>query len=84
MKGNIIKEIITTLSQFGQVHYRMSKDGVEFYRAGKLFGKLYNDQLYLLYNGQFNNLAQHCIFEFIQKYKASVANDKIPQNYSLR
>jgi hypothetical protein len=28
----------------------MSKDGVEFYRAGKLFGKLYNDQLYLLYN----------------------------------
>ena len=34
--------------------------------------------------GQFNNLAQHCIFEFIQKYKASVANDKIPQNYSLR
>ncbi len=50
MKGNIIKEIITTLSQFGQVYYRMSKDGVEFYRAGKLFGKLYNDQLYLLYN----------------------------------
>lgn len=50
MKGNIIKEIITTLSQFGQVHYRMSKDGVKFYRAGKLFGKLYNDQLYLLYN----------------------------------
>jgi len=46
LKGNIIKEIITPLSQFGQVHYRMSKDGVEFYRAGKL----YNDQLYLLYN----------------------------------
>lgn len=27
----------------------MTTDGVEFYRADKLFGKLYNEQLYLLY-----------------------------------
>lgn len=35
MENNIIKEIITTLSQFGQVNYRIITDGVEFYRAGK-------------------------------------------------
>ena len=27
----------------------MTADGVDFYRADKLFGKLYNEQLYLLY-----------------------------------
>jgi hypothetical protein len=27
----------------------MTTDGAEFYRADKLFGKLYNEQLYLLY-----------------------------------
>jgi hypothetical protein len=27
----------------------MTINGVEFYRSGKLFGKLYNEQLYLLY-----------------------------------
>ena len=53
MENNIIKDIITTLSQFGQVNYRMIKDGVEFYRAGKLFGKLYNEQLYLLYKADY-------------------------------
>jgi len=50
LENNIIKDIIITLSQFGEVNYRMTTDGVEFYRSGKLFGKLYNDQLYLLYN----------------------------------
>jgi hypothetical protein len=41
---------------------------------------LFSDgELYWL-GGQFKNLAQHCIFEFVQKYKTSVANDKIPQN----
>ena len=50
LENNIIKDIIKTLSQFGEVNYRMTADGVDFYRADKLFGKLYNDQLYLLYN----------------------------------
>jgi TfoX/Sxy family transcriptional regulator of competence genes len=45
LENNIIKDIITTLSQFGEVNYRMTTDGVEFYRANKLFGKLYNEQL---------------------------------------
>ena len=49
LENHIIKDIITTLSQFGEVNYRMTTDGVEFYRANKLFGKLYNEQLYLLY-----------------------------------
>jgi len=49
LENNIIKDIITTLSQFGEVNYRMTTDGVEFYRANKLFGKLYNEQLHLLY-----------------------------------
>ena len=35
------------VSQFGEVNYRMTINGVEFYRSGKLFGKLYNEQLYL-------------------------------------
>jgi hypothetical protein len=48
-QNNIIKDIIKTLSQFGEVNYRMTTDGAEFYRADKLFGKLYNEQLYLLY-----------------------------------
>jgi hypothetical protein len=30
--------------------------------------------------GQFNNLTQHCIFEFVQYTKNSVANDKIQKN----
>lgn len=49
LENNIIKDIIKTLSQFGEVNYRTTTDGVEFYRADKLFGKLYNEQLYLLY-----------------------------------
>ncbi|MBU6184661.1 MAG: hypothetical protein KGO98_05310 [Rickettsiales bacterium] len=49
LENNIIKDIIKTLSQFGEVNYRMTTDGAEFYRADKLFGKLYNEQLYLLY-----------------------------------
>ena len=49
LENNIIKDIIKTLSQFGEVNYRMTINGVEFYRSGKLFGKLYNEQLYLLY-----------------------------------
>jgi hypothetical protein len=49
LENNIIKDIINTLSQFGEVNYRMTINGVEFYRSGKLFGKLYNEQLYLLY-----------------------------------
>ena len=49
LENNIIKDIIKTLLQFGEVNYRMTTDGVEFYRADKLFGKLYNEQLYLLY-----------------------------------
>jgi TfoX/Sxy family transcriptional regulator of competence genes len=53
LENNIIKDIIKTLSQFGQVNYRMITDGVEFYRAGKLFGKLYNEQLYLLYKADY-------------------------------
>jgi TfoX/Sxy family transcriptional regulator of competence genes len=47
LENNIIKDIIKTLSQFGEVNYRMTINGVEFYRSGKLFGKLYNEQLYL-------------------------------------
>ena len=49
LENNIIKDIIKTLSQFGEVNYRMTINGVKFYRSGKLFGKLYNEQLYLLY-----------------------------------
>ena len=49
LENNIIKDIINTLSQFGEVNYRMTTAGVEFYRADKLFGKLYTAQLYLLY-----------------------------------
>ena len=49
MENNIIKEIIKTLLQFGQVNYRIITDGVEFYRAGKL----YNEQLYLLYKADY-------------------------------
>lgn len=49
MENSIIKNIILTLSQFGEVNYGMNTDGVELYRADKLFGKLYNEQLYLLY-----------------------------------
>ena len=49
LENNIIKDIIKTLSQFGEVNYRMTTDGVEFYRDDKLFGKLYTEQLYLLY-----------------------------------
>jgi TfoX/Sxy family transcriptional regulator of competence genes len=49
LESNLIKEIIATLSQIGQVQYRMTKDGVELYRSDKLFGKLYNEHLYLLY-----------------------------------
>ena len=41
MENNIIKEIIKTLSQFGQVNYRIITDGVEFYRAGKLYNADY-------------------------------------------
>ena len=46
LESNIIKEII---AQMGQVQYRMTKNGVELYRSDKLFGKLYNEHLYLLY-----------------------------------
>ena len=49
VESNLIKEIIATLSQIGQVQYRMTKNGVELYRSDKLFGKLYNEHLYLLY-----------------------------------
>ena len=49
LENNLIKEIIATLSRIGQVHYRMTKNGVELYRSDKLFGKLYNEHLYLLY-----------------------------------
>ena len=49
LESNLIKEIIATLSQMGQVQYRMNKNGVELYRSDKLFGKLYNEHLYLLY-----------------------------------
>ena len=49
LESNLIKEIIATLSQMGQVQYRMTKNGVELYRSDKLFGKLYNEHLYLLY-----------------------------------
>ena len=49
VENNLIKEIIATLSRIGQVQYRMTKDGVELYRSDKLFGKLYNEHLYLLY-----------------------------------
>jgi TfoX/Sxy family transcriptional regulator of competence genes len=49
LESNLIKEIIATLSQIGQVQYRMTKDGVELYRSDRLFGKLYNEHLYLLY-----------------------------------
>ena len=49
LENNIIKDIITTLSQFVEVNYRITTDSVEFYRNNKLFGKLYNEQLYLLY-----------------------------------
>ena len=49
VESNLIKEIIATLSQMGQVQYRMNKNGVELYRSDKLFGKLYNEHLYLLY-----------------------------------
>lgn len=49
VESNLIKEIIATLSQMGQVQYRMTKNGVELYRSDKLFGKLYNEHLYLLY-----------------------------------
>jgi hypothetical protein len=44
VESNLIKEIIATLSQIGQVQYRMTKNGVELYRSDKLFGKLYNEQ----------------------------------------
>ncbi len=36
LENNIIKDIIKTLSQFGEVNYRMTTDGAEFYRADKL------------------------------------------------
>jgi TfoX/Sxy family transcriptional regulator of competence genes len=49
LESNLIKEIIATLSQMGQVQYRMTKNGVELYRSDRLFGKLYNEHLYLLY-----------------------------------
>jgi TfoX/Sxy family transcriptional regulator of competence genes len=49
LESNLIKEIIATLSQMVQVQYRMTKNGVELYRSDKLFGKLYNEHLYLLY-----------------------------------
>ena len=49
LESNLIKEIIATLSQMGQVQYRMTKNDVELYRSDKLFGKLYNEHLYLLY-----------------------------------
>ena len=49
LESNLIKEIIATLSQMGQVQYRITKNGVELYRSDKLFGKLYNEHLYLLY-----------------------------------
>ena len=49
VESNLIKEFIATLSQMGQVQYRMNKNGVELYRSDKLFGKLYNEHLYLLY-----------------------------------
>ena len=49
LESNLIKKIIATLSQMGQVQYRMNKNGVELYRSDKLFGKLYNEHLYLLY-----------------------------------
>ena len=32
--------------------------------------------------GKFNNLAQHCIFDFINIPNNSDANDKIPQDHS--
>ena len=53
LENNIIKDIITTLSQFGKVNYRITTDSVEFYRNNKLFGKLYNEQLYLLYKDDY-------------------------------
>jgi hypothetical protein len=31
LENNIIKDIIKTLSQFGEVNYRMTTDGAEFY-----------------------------------------------------
>ena len=49
LESNLIKDIIATLSRIGQVQYRMTKNGVELYRSDKLFGKLYNEHLYLLY-----------------------------------
>ena len=49
LESNLIKEVIATLSQIGKVQYRMTKNGVELYRSDKLFGKLYNEHLYLLY-----------------------------------
>ena len=56
LENNIIKDIITTLSQFGEVNYRITTDSVEFYRNNKLFGKLYNEQLYLLYKADYLTL----------------------------
>ena len=35
-----------------------------------------------LTSGGFKSLAQHCIFDFDESIKSSVANDKIPQNNS--
>ena len=35
LESNLIKEIIATLSQMGQVQYRMTKNGVELYRLIK-------------------------------------------------
>ena len=49
LESHLIKEIIATLSQMGQVQYRMTKDGVDLYRSDRLFGKLHNEHLYLLY-----------------------------------
>ena len=49
LENNLIKDIIATLSRIGQVQYRMTKNSVELYRSDKLFGKLYNEHLYLLY-----------------------------------
>ena len=49
LENSIIKKFIRTLSQIGPIEHRMTTNGIEFYKRDNLFGKLSNEQLYLLY-----------------------------------
>jgi len=50
LENNIIKDIITTLSQFGEVNYRITTDGAELYLLYK------TDQLTQVLPEDMNNL----------------------------